>query len=200
MSENPLKNGQLEQHTRADGADAQRDLMALIDQAPDIDATDVLGATAELMTGPRRGKNRPNPFGGGSRRTRDRIAYLELLGHRDPLTTLSLIQTADTMQLAKALGSPAIGEGGRPITNLDGSVVMIPADPLKILAIQRQAAKDLAEWSYARPATEVDIRHGAARPVMVIGQITVEEGATLGIMTAGEAPAEPEAPTIEAEQ
>lgn len=186
MDEKPLKDGQLPPHSRGAEPDAQRDLAALIDQAPDIDAQDVLGATAELMTGPRRGKNRPNPFGGGSRRTRDRIAYLELLGHRDPLTTLSLIQTADTMQLAKALGSPVLVEG-RPLYR-DGEMVMVPADPIKILAIQRQAAKDLAEWSYARPATEVDLRQGSARPVMVIGQITVEEGATLGIMTAGEAP------------
>jgi hypothetical protein len=136
----PLKQGQPERHTGAPGAGGAgdrpqleadqalpgRDLADLLIGSPDVDAQDVLAAAAELIAAPRRGRGRPR--GSPNRKNSEMIDYLAALGHRDPWLTLSLIQTADTVSLAKALGSPFLNAEGRPVKDLDGRVVYQAAE------------------------------------------------------------------------
>ncbi len=138
------------------GGTVDGDQLDLLDGSPDVEATDTLGAAAETVARERRARGRP----AGSRNKRNTALFdlLEALGHRDPGVTLSLIQTADTLALAKALGAPAIVEG-RPVRDIDGSIVYIPANPVDIMKIQEKAAADLMNYKYAKQhKLEVDRR------------------------------------------
>lgn len=180
-----LKEGQPERHTGAPGAgdagdrrelEAEqalpgRDLADLLIGSPDVDAQDVLAAAAELIAAPRRGRGRPR--GSPNRKNGEMIEYLAALGHRDPWLTLSMIQTADTMSLAKAMGSPVFVDG-RVKLDREGNVVFDPADPVKVLALQRQAAADLLPYHHAKQPTQLDLPiggEGFKRPLMQIGEL-----------------------------
>jgi len=120
----------------------------LIAGSPDLDDVDTLAMAANQVAGQRRARGRP--AGSRNRRNGDVFDYLQQLGHRDPLVTLSMIQTADTLALAQALASPVLDDTGAPRRRPDGTPIMVPADPLKVLAIQAKAAADLAQYGYAK--------------------------------------------------
>lgn len=186
-------DGQMEQHTRAAGAGDDQapqlgggDPLDLLAGSPDLAATDVLAVAAELVAAPRRERGRP--AGALNRKNADMIAYLQALGHRDPWVTLSLIQSADTMELAGMLGSPLLNENGRAIER-DGKIVMNPADPLKVLEIQRKAAEGLMNYHHSKKPQQLDLLPpGDKRPLMVIGEMNVAIIGDSGFMSAGEPP------------
>lgn len=162
-----------------DGADPA-ELIAGLD---DVDATDVLAMAAELVAAPRRARGRP--AGAGNRKNADMIAYLAAKGHRDPWVTLSLIQTADTLELAELLGKPAFDKQGVPIIR-DGKLVNVRADPLAVLAIQRQAADALMPYHHSKKPQQLDLVIPMQRPLMVIEQMNVAiSGDASAFMSAG---------------
>lgn len=208
--ESPEK-GMLEAHTRAKSAatppapaapdDLGDDDASLIDGSPDLGGTDLLTLAAETVAEPRRARGRPK--GSANKRNMDMVAYLAALGHRDPMVTLSMLQTADTGELARRLGTPVIDSAGRPVLTamLDGdgkpirddngelvrTLLIRPEDPLKVAQMQRQAASDMLPYFYAKKPQQLELGDGAdARPVMVIGEMTVNqrvEGSVIGLAT-----------------
>lgn len=173
-----------------DAAEAERveqlHLAALIDGSPDVDAGDVLGATAELVARQRRARGRP--LGSGNKRNGDMLRYLQALGHRDPLVTLSAIQTADTLQLAASLGHALRSRKGELILDQKGRPVIDGCDPLDVLKVQEAAARDLLPYVYAKRPVEVALPSGDQRPVMVIGQLNVAQVTEQLTMSAGMSP------------
>ncbi len=172
------EKGLLEAHTRGDpaapapapaasGAQAAEpgdDPADLLDGSPDSGATDLLTLAAETVAGPRRARGRPK--GSANRRNMDMVAYLAALGHRDPMVTLSMIQTADTKALAKAIGCDT------------------PKGRLAVAQMQRQAASDMLPYFYAKKPQQLELPEGDARPVMVVGELTVNqriEGSIIGL-------------------
>jgi hypothetical protein len=131
---------------------------------PDVLSLDVLGATAELVASERRARGRPK--GSANKRNTDMLRYLQSLGHRDPLVTLSMIQTADTKTLARTLC----------------------ADAIDVLRVQAQAANSMLPYLYARKPQQLELPPGDARPVMVIGEMNVQQVTNVAMMSAGEAP------------
>lgn len=165
------QDGHLAAHTRADPAPAEADQAMpgedpadLLAGSPDVAAVDLLSVAAELAAAPRRARGRP--AGSGNRKNGDMIAYLQALGHRDPWVTLSMIQTADTIALAKAL------------TMKRGEV----------LAIQLRAADALMPYHHAKKPQQLELPPGDQRPLMVIGEMNVSIGGPDGFMSAGVAP------------
>lgn len=174
--ESPEK-GKLEAHTRAKIAatapapampiDDEAETADLIDGSPDLGGTDLLTLAAETVAGPRRARGRPK--GSANKRNMDMVAYLAALGHRDPMVTLSMLQTADTKALAKAIGCDTAK--GR----------------LAVAQMQRQAASDMLPYFYAKKPQQLELGDGdTARPLMVIGEMTVNqrvEGTVIGLAT-----------------
>jgi len=113
----------------------QMDLLAGADELEDGDA---LAVAARAVSEVRRGRGRPK--GAANVRNTRVFDYLEALGHRDPLVTLSLIQTADTRELARLVGMKA-------------------ADALRI---QVQAAKEMLPYKYARKPQELNVNEQRA--------------------------------------
>lgn len=161
-----------------------RDPADLLSGSPDLDANDVLALAAELVAAPRRARGRP--AGAANRKNGEMIAYLAALGHRDPWVTLSLIQTADTAQLADMLGAPLIVEG---VARLDreGKVIMVPADRDKVLALQMRAAEAIMPYHHGKKPQQLDLGDlaGSKRPVMVIGEMNVTQIGEATFMSAG---------------
>lgn len=176
--------GMLEAHTRAKIAataqpvatmtpapaapdDDDAEIADLIDGSPDLGGTDLLTLAAETVAEPRRARGRPK--GSANKRNMDMVAYLAALGHRDPMVTLSMLQTADTKALAKAIGCDT------------------PKGRLAVAQMQRQAASDMLPYFYAKKPQQLELGDGdAARPVMVIGEMTVNqrvEGSVIGLAT-----------------
>lgn len=155
----------------AELAQAGGDQLDLLDGSPDLDDLDTLAQAANKVAAQRRARGRPQ--GSPNRRNAAVFDYLAQLGHRHPAVTLSLIQTADTLQLAAALGSPmmrdgrvvmvpVLGEDGRPIFDeATGEYLkepaIQPADPVKVLEIQRKAAADLLPFDLAK-RKELDVK------------------------------------------
>ena len=94
------------------------------------------------------------------------LRYLQALGHRDPLVTLSAIQTADTKALASKLG----------------------AKPADVLRVQEAAARDMLPYVYAKKPVELALPAGDQRPVMIIGQMNVSQVEQQLTMSAGAPP------------
>lgn len=175
-----------EQLTRPDG-----DQLDLLSGSPDLDDQSTgLAKIANIAASERRGRGRP--AGSPNKRNTQVFDLLEQLGHRDPIVTLSLIQTADTMAIAKELGSPVFNDKGKlimsPKLDADGKLirddageiilfpVYEPADPIKILAIQRQAAADLTPYKYAKRPTTIEVQDGEGkRPFVAIGELNVTQ-------------------------
>jgi len=136
----------------------------LIDGSPDIGGSDLLALAAETIAGPRRARGRPK--GAANKRNMDMVAYLAALGHRDPMVTLSMIQTADTKELAMALG----------VDSAKGR--------LEVAKIQRQAASDMLPYFYAKKPQQLELPDGQQLPTMIIGEMTVNqrvEGTIIGL-------------------
>jgi hypothetical protein len=168
-----VQEGHRDAHTRADPAPAEADQALpgedpadLLAGLPDVAAEDMLSLAAELAAAPRRARGRP--AGSGNRKNNDMIGYLAALGHRDPWVTLSMIQTADTVALAKAL----IMKRG------------------EVLAIQLRAAEALMPYHHAKKPQQLELPPGDLRPLMVIGEMNVSIGGPDGFMSAGVAPPE----------
>lgn len=142
----------------ADPGDDEADLAAVLACSPDVADKTVLAVAAELAAIERRGRGRP--AGSPNRKNRDMIAYLAQLGHRDPWVTLSMIQSADTRKLAKALG------------------VDSPKLRMQLFAVQKAAAEALLPYHHAKMPTQIELPIGAARPQIVFG-----DGANVAIMT-----------------
>lgn len=143
--------------------DAGGDQLDLIEGSPDVLDLDTLATAANQVAAQRRARGRP--AGSGNKRNAAIFDYLAALGHRHPAVTLSLIQTADTMALARALGTPMTDDEGHVLAQplvQDGKLVMDgkgepvmvpiiqPADPVKILAIQQKAAGELLPFDLAK--------------------------------------------------
>lgn len=164
------EKGHLEAQTRTgagDGGDQEPPDVLDVAGLPDALSLDVLGAAAELVAKERRGRGRP--AGSGNRRNDDMMRYLQNLGHRDPAVTLSMIQTADTKDLARTLC----------------------ADPIDVLKVQEKAASRLMEYFYAKKPQQLELPRGDRVPVMVIGgDVNVTVGAQGGFETAGVLPEE----------
>lgn len=174
-------HGQSEAHTRAAPADDApssalpgADPASLVEGSPDLDADDLLAVAAELTAAPRRARGRP--AGAANRKNADVIAYLAALGHRDPWVTLSMIQTADTSRLAAMLGTPDLDEEGH-VRHRNGKPVIIPADPLKVLALQKSAAEALLPYHHAKKPQQLDLLGDGKDhlPMMVIGEMNVTQ-------------------------
>lgn len=180
-------------HTRADPPAIDqaaelggRDPADLLAGSPDLEAQDLLAVAAELSAAPRRARGRPP--GAANRKNADTIAYLQALGHRDPWVTLSLIQSADTAQLAEMLGAPLVVDG---VARLDreGKVIMVPAARDKVLALQMRAAEAIMPYHHAKKPQQLDLLDaGGKRPVMVIGEMNVTQIGGDAFMSAGDPP------------
>jgi len=126
----------------------QMDLLAGADELED---GDVLSVAARSVSEARRGRGRPK--GAANVRNVRVFDYLEALGHRDPLVTLSLIQTADTRALARMVGMKA-------------------ADALRI---QVMAAKEMLPYKYAKKPQELNVNERKAH-IFLTGTLDVEGG------------------------
>lgn len=99
----------------------------------------------------RRGRGKPK--GSTNKRNTQVFDYLDTMGHRDPATTLSFIQSVDTRDLATYLG----------------------CKPKEALAIQRQAAADLMPYKYAKKPVELNVGEGVkGLPVIAIGELNMQ--------------------------
>lgn len=165
-AENPLSGA----HTPADEQPGGEDeALGLLDVAgsPDALSLDVLGAAAELVAAQRRARGRPK--GSGNKRNGDMLRYLQNLGHRDPLVTLSMIQTADTKALAKTLC----------------------ADAIDVFKVQAAAARDMLPYLYAKKPQQLELPAGDRVPLMVIGgDLNVTKITNATFDSAGELPEE----------
>lgn len=158
--------------------DQEAEQLDLIAGSPDLDDYDTLSRAANKVAAGRRARGRP--AGSRNRRNSDVFDYLQQLGHRDPLVTLSMIQTADPMTLAAALGSPKVVDG-RIVRNDDGTVATVPADPVKVLAIIEKAAADLAQYGYAKQKElNVNVRK---LHVMVAGDLSAQAVGQSGVLS-----------------
>lgn len=93
----------------------------------------------------RRGRGRP--AGSVSRATKDMRAWLQSRGYRDPLEFLGAILSADTIELAAALGA---------------------ADRVEVLKLQIRAAESAAQYLHQRAPMAVEIKGDGPRPLVMI--------------------------------
>ena len=82
-------------------AQPEADQLDLLDGSPDLGDGGLLSRSAANSLSERRGRGRPK--GSPNKRNADVFEYLEALGHRNPAVTLSLIQSMEPDDLAKAL-------------------------------------------------------------------------------------------------
>ncbi|MDZ7822567.1 MAG: hypothetical protein U5K75_00005, partial [Ahrensia sp.] len=115
--------------------------------ADDIEPVGSLEIIAENSHAVRRARERGRPKGAANKRNDKVFDYLEACGHRDPATTLSLLQSADTLALAKHLRM----------------------DTKDVLANQIKAAAALMPYKYAKKPVDVHVTDKRERPIMVIG-------------------------------
>lgn len=144
------------------------DLDDLLAGSPDLDASDVLAVAAELGSRERRARGRP--AGSGNRKNADHIAYLQALGHRDPWTTLSLIQTADHGALCEALKA-------------DTAKLRV-----QVFSIQKAAAEAIMPYHHSKRPQPVEQADAPMRPVLVIGEMNVQQLSIDGYMSASDVP------------
>lgn len=142
------------------------DQLDLLAGSLDLGDEDAISAAANLVAEPRRARGRP--AGSGNKRNTAVFDYLEALGHRDPAVTLSMIQSADTKALAKAIGADTAK--GR----------------MAVLALQKQAAAELMPYKYAKRPQELQLPAGDKRPFMVIGELNGNIVADGGFMSVGD--------------
>ncbi|WP_127523656.1 hypothetical protein [Mesorhizobium sp. Z1-4] len=145
------------------GADPA-DLLAGLD---DEQAADALELVAETALTARRGAGRPQ--GALNRKNNDMIAYLQAKGHRDPWVTLSLIQSADFAALCAMVGA---GTGKAKMA---------------VLKLQKDAADAIMPYNHGKMPTTVNLTgNGSKRPLMVIGEMNINQVSHDGYMSAGE--------------
>ncbi len=163
--------GQEEARTpAAHGGDALAgaDPLDLVAGQPDGEGDDVLALVAEMVAAPARARGRPQ--GAANRKNGDLIRYLQARGHRDPMVTLSMIQSADFLGLCTMVGATKAKE------------------KIAVLGIIRGAAADMMPYHHAKKPQQLELPVGDKRPLMVIGEMNVAIGNDLGFMSAGIAP------------
>lgn len=171
--------GQAAAHTPADaGAQAPpaelpgADPLDLLAGLPDGEGVDALALAAEIVAAPARARGRP--LGAANRKNGDLIRYLAARGHRDPMVTLSMIQSADFGALCRLVGA-----GGAK-------------QKLAVLGIIRGAAADLLPYHHAKKPLQLELPAGDKRPMMVFGNVehmqVIADGD--GFMSAGIMPGE----------
>lgn len=109
------------------------DQLDLLDGSPDLEDGGLLAKAAETSLRDRRGRGRPK--GSPNRRNADVFEYLEALGHRNPAVTLSLIQSMEPDDLARAL----------------------VCDRLEAARLIVQAANSLMPYGFAKKPTAVEV-------------------------------------------
>lgn len=115
-------------------AQPDADQLDLLDGSPDLGDQGLLAQSAAKSLSERRGRGRPK--GSPNRRNADVFAYLEQLGHRNPAVTLSLIQSMEPDDLARAL----------VCERLDAARLIV------------QAANALMPYGFAKKPTAVEVR------------------------------------------
>jgi len=143
------------------------DPLDLLAGLPDGEGVDALALAAEIVAAPARARGRP--LGAANRKNGDLIRYLQARGHRDPMVTLSMIQSADFGALCKLVGA-----GGAK-------------QKLAVLGIIRGAAADLMPYHHAKKPLQLELPPGDKRPMMVFGNVenmqVIADGE--GFMSAG---------------
>lgn len=170
--------GQQDAHTPRDGGALAppaelpgADPLDLLAGLPDGEGVDGLALAAELVAAPARARGRP--AGSPNRKNGDLIRYLQARGHRDPMVTLSMIQSADFGALCKVVGAETAKH------------------KLAVLGIIRGAAADLMPYHHARKPQQIELPVGDKRPLMVIGEMNVTQINGDGFMSAGVMPDDP---------
>ena len=181
--------GQLGAHTRREAAGAAArsaedawndalpgaDPLLLIAGLPDGEGDDLLALAAELVAAPARARGRP--LGSANRKNGDLIKYLAVRGHRDPMVTLSMIQSADFGALCHIVGAETAKH------------------KLAVLGIMRGAAADLMSYYHSKKPQQLELDVPVnKRPFMVVGEMNVTVASLDGFMSAGIPP------TIEGEK
>ncbi|RWN78066.1 MAG: hypothetical protein EOS02_09915 [Mesorhizobium sp.] len=171
--------GQAAAHTPADTSAlapsaelSGADPLDLLAGLPDGEGVDALALAAEIVAAPARARGRP--LGAANRKNGDLIRYLAARGHRDPMVTLSMIQSADFGALCRLVGA-----GGAK-------------QKLAVLGIIRGAAADLLPYHHAKKPLQLELPAGDKRPMMVFGNVehmqVIADGD--GFMSAGIMPGE----------
>lgn len=112
----------------------EADQLDLLDGSPDLEDGGLLAKSAETSLRERRGRGRPK--GSPNKRNADVFEYLEALGHRNPAVTLSLIQSMEPDDLARAL----------------------VCDRLEAARLIVQAANSLMPYGFAKKPTAVEVK------------------------------------------
>lgn len=162
--------GHPDAHTLAPAELPGADPLDLLAGLPDGEGVDALALAAEIVAAPARARGRP--LGAANRKNGDLIRYLQARGHRDPMVTLSMIQSADFGALCKLVGA-----GGAK-------------QKLAVLGIIRGAAADLMPYHHAKKPQQIELPAGDLRPLMVIGEMNVTQIGDGGFMSAGVMPDE----------
>jgi hypothetical protein len=175
MADDPIE-GHLEGHTLGAGAEnplaaavsayasaSSDDLFDLLKGSVEHGAQDTLARAASGM-GAKPGPGRP--LGSKMRRNVDLADYLAAHGHRDPAYTLSLIQTIDPVVLAGLMRE----HGKQFVRALDRII---------------KAATALVPYVQARKTPEIVLPAPMQRPLMVIGQMNVQQISSDGALSAG---------------
>lgn len=165
-------DGQSDAHTPPDAPAPQLaggDPLDLLSGSPELDPQDVLELVAEISAAPRRARGRPE--GAANRKNGDMVRLLAARGHRDPWVTLSLIQSADFLQLCKLVGATTAKLR------------------LAVLGVQRAAAADIMPYHHGKRPQQLDLKlPGNQRPLIMFGDLNVAVVDPDGFMSAGEMP------------
>lgn len=147
------------------------DPLDLLAGLPDGEGDDLLALAAEIVAAPARARGRP--LGAANRKNGDLIRYLQARGHRDPMVTLSMIQSADFGQLCRMVGAAGAKQ------------------KIAVLGLIRGAAADLMPYHHAKKPQQLELPPGDLRPLMVIGEMNVTQiNGDGGFMSAGVMPDE----------
>lgn len=151
-----------------------------------IDARELagIGAEGEGKRGPGR------PPGSSNKRDLDAAKYLLAKGYRSPLEVLAAIYSADTLQLASKLTrmrqamKREFETRGYDAHVIEQAMPQTFTDPMAVLQLQREAARDALPFWHAKKTPE-DAPPPQVRPVMVIGQMNTQIINDSGAMSAG---------------
>lgn len=147
----PLDQGHPDAHTPPAADLPGADPLDLLAGLPDGEGDDALALAAEIVASPARARGRPP--GAVNRKNGDLIRYLQARGHRDPMVTLSMIQSADFGALCKLVGAAGAKQ------------------KIAVLGIIRGAAADLMPYHHAKKPLQLDLPAGDKRPLMVFGNV-----------------------------
>jgi len=146
-----LDQGHPDAHTPPAAELPGADPLDLLAGLPDGEGDDLLAFAAEIVAAPARARGRP--LGAANRKNGDLIKYLQARGHRDPMVTLSMIQSADFLALCTMVGAVKAKER------------------IQVLGIIRGAAADLMPYHHAKKPLQLDLPVGDKRPLMVFGNV-----------------------------